>query len=356
MLRTSVPLLVVLGLATGCVDARLGGDDPPWTSWGDAAATERVPVRVASWNVQELGSSESRGFEALSTVLKRLDADVVLLNEIESSESAELEVLASGLGYDAAWLDVQPFGTLGNAVLYRLDVVDRAETDGFGTGEAYDDFFLSGAELAGEDALDLTREHVAAVFEVPGTAATLGVVGVHFKSGFDDDDEFRRTVDAQRAAQAAQVVSELADVVLVMGDINEEEDEAETSNEPSTWTQLPGGLPSSYDLGSDLAGRLGDGIPHDAYGPLEDAGFAPIDLAQRDGELGTRPSSGRRIDRLFADVASRGSGLRGEVYETRLDTPDMPGLADGDAEPEPTDVTRASDHLPLLVELRIAAE
>lgn len=330
-----LPLL----LLTACLDRRLGPEDPTWSPWPSSELAGRVPVRVATWNVEGLGVEGAFDFEATVRVLARLDADVVGLNEVLDEEGEALEALASRLGYDTVIHAAnQPFGDTGNAMLARLPLVEATTPDG--------------ASLSGDpSANDVTRRPVSARFEVPGTAAVLGVVGQHWKSGFEPVDDFRRAVDGARTAQAASALD--ATLRIVMGDVNAEPDQ---TYEPATWISLPDGLPPSYDLGSDLAARLGEeGLPASPYALLGEAGLTLVDAAQRDGTLFTRPTSERRIDIVFADDASRAAGLRTEVYDTRDDLPDQPGLADGGDRPELTDVNRASDHLPVLVELRVRA-
>lgn len=334
--------LGVLVLLVGCVDQYRLRDDPKWSAWDDVATFERVPVRVATWNIQELGQPDTVGFDAVVAVLRRLDADIVLLNEVVASEADALAALGAELGYPTvAQAEDQPFGDLGNAVLSRLPEVETT--------------FPDGATLSGQaGTLDLTRRPVVHTVTIPGTDRELTVVGVHWKSGFEPDDLYRRAVDAYRTAQIADLASS-SDYRLVLGDLNVEE--ADMPESPPVLVEAPAALSDSYRLGEDLqAIQDGAGLINDPYAILAGVGFLPVDLAQRDGELGTRPTSLRRIDRVLADGASQTAGLNGEVYNTRVEEPDFPGLADGTPKPDANDAARASDHLPVLVELRVRAD
>ncbi len=329
--------LPCLLLCVGCLDRREGPSDTAWEGWEEGRLEGRARVRAATWNVLELGEPGAFDYEATARVLRRLDADVVGLNEIVPDDASALDQLAEDLGYDVVIrLPVQPFGDTGNALLARLPLIDSATPD-------------AGDLSSDSDAEDMTRRPIVARFQLPGSAETLGVVVQHWKSGFDDADVFRRAVDGWRTAQAASGLDDA--YVLAMGDVNAEPDEVVV---PSVFTQAPGGLPGDFSLGADVEALLdGEGLVSQPYAAMADVGLRPTDAAQRDGSLATRPESGRRIDMVFSNDAVRGAGLQAEVYDSRDDTPEQPGLADGEPRPELTDVNRASDHLPVLVEFRV---
>lgn len=312
---------------------------PGWAGWSDAAAGSRVPVRVAAWNVETLGVSGAEGRAAVATVLRRLDADVVALSEIEERDRGDLVGFAAELGYDTVIVDDNPpFGTLGNALLARLPVVDAAVVDA--------------STLAGVEARDLTRNIVVVRVQEPGTGLEIAVVAAHLKSGFESVDVFRRAVDGLRLAQAADAV-EAADLALVVGDLNAEPDEIV---DPARWTEAPGDLPSSYRLGGDIVDVLrGPGVPGSPFVSLEKAGWRRLDLRQRDGDPGTRPTSGRVIDHVLVDARASRTPVRGEVYDCADDTPEQPGVADAGDPPAAAACPLASDHLPLVVELALPA-
>lgn len=338
----------------GCVEPRTIGEDAPDFDFGgedtpddtdetdvsvDTDRSETDPpgpsIRVATWNVEGLGAVGSREHEAVRSILRRLDADVVALNEITPEFGDDLADLAEALGYEAVRYEAdQPFGDLGNAILTRLRLV-RA-------------WLPDGADLAGESgARDVTRRPVVVTVEVPGTELQVAVVSQHWKSGFEPADAFRRAVDSARTLQAANLANGVV-ARVVFGDVNEQL--ADVPGDPAAFTSFPSGLENSYELGTDLLGRLrGDGIPNDPFRPFQDAGYTVIDAQQRDGNTATRPTSGRRID--WAMVNGRGVIVRSEVYDAQDDA--LPGLADGSPAPGYNDGNHASDHLPVLLELEL---
>jgi endonuclease/exonuclease/phosphatase family metal-dependent hydrolase len=294
--------------------------------------TDVAPVRVVTWNVQSLGATDSGEWTAVHDVLRRLDADVVGLNEIDDTDLGPLNDLAGRLGYDTLVVpSSNPFGDLRNAMLTRLEVVEER--------------VWTSAALSGDGgADDLTRLPVSV--EVRTEGAPLTVVVNHFKSGFDDDDEFRRTVDAVRTAQAAEQA--LTDAVVVMGDLNAEVQDG--TGFPSTFTGIPSGMPSGYWLGGDLYDEMvSAGIENNPFAPLLDAGLQVLDATQPDGREATREASGRRIDYLVVSGAVVAGAPITEVYDARDDADSALQLA---ADPPAREATvEASDHLPLVLEL-----
>lgn len=322
----------------GCGDPRtIGEDDPDWSSWDDAPTAERLPVTVATWNVQELGAPGTEDYESALRVIRRLDADVLGLNEIDESERTWLQELAEDAGYSTVVLPPdQPFGSIGNALLSRFDG-RRVETP-------------DGAALSEDPgAHDLTRRPVVFTAGIPGTDAELTVVVQHWKSGFEEADVFRRAVDAERTAQAAEL-GEASDFLIVMGDVNE--DLVDLEAEAQVFDALPEDLPGDYSLGDDLwADVQGEGLAYAPFGVLEALGLEPVDALQRDGESATRPTSGRRLDYVFASRAVRDARLETEVYDCRDEA--IEGLAVGTPVPGSNDCNHASDHLPVIVRFEV---
>ena len=326
----------------GCVEPASSDDPPAFEGWGDAPGPVTAPprvtldaVRVVAWNVESVGVLGGPSFLAAERILRRLDAELVCLNEVDDYELDELALLAGALGYETVLVPLDnPFGGLRNALLSRLPAVASA---------------MPTAQVLSDDgqANDVTRTPVAievALAEGEG-AGTLSLTCQHFKSGFDADDVFRRTVDVARTGQASALLS--ADVALIAGDFNAQLGDA---FEPGALTETPWGLPSSYRLGSDLALQLQDvGLTHSPFRELGNRGFEVIDAVQRDGDPATRPVSGRRIDYIAIQNTVVAYEALAEVYDP-LDE-GLEGLPmSGDAPPA-TDGALASDHLPVVVDL-----
>lgn len=332
--------LLIVGMAgAGCAERR-AVEAPAWDGWSDAPPPARVPLRVATWNVEGVGAADSPAWVALVDVLERLDADVVALNEVGEMEGADLDALAAELGYGEVVRDEDaPFGDLANALLSRVPVVGSE--------------VLTGGDLSGTAARDLTRSVVVARVQAPGSGAEVGLVAMHFKSGFEPVDAFRRAVDAERARQALSRLG-ASDVALALGDVNAEPGQR---FDPEVFEDEPAGLPETYALGADVAAVLSDGgLSSDPFEVLGTDGWTRLALRQRDGDEATRPTSGRIIDHVFVDGRADRIPVRGEVYGCDDDTPDQPGVADGDPLDNINSCLRAADHLPVVIELSLSAE
>ncbi len=285
---------------------------------------------VVGWNIEGVGDPDSGQFAAAVEVLEAIDPDVVALSEISSADDAEhLLALAAALDLDhIVQADGAPFGAMRMAVISRWPFVESA--------------VLDAATLSGDPAAnDLSRDIVIAVVEVPG-AAPLTVVPVHFKSGGANDDQFRRAVESRRTVQALGDLDPTRAPYVVLGDFNEEIDRVPRT--PEVFRDLPDDLPGAFRLGADLDDRLvAAGLLNDPFAPLLDpAGPAmtALDAATAAGHTGTRPSSGRRLDYALVSPALA-PDARAALYSS------------ADADPDDDASTAASDHLPVVVELRV---
>ncbi|HSN89726.1 MAG TPA: endonuclease/exonuclease/phosphatase family protein [Anaeromyxobacteraceae bacterium] len=208
-------LVPVLALSLACAPPL----PDPWAGERPGAF-----VRVATWNVHDLFDEEDRlvppgaadevlapaeveaKLDRLSAVLARLDADVVLLQEVENA--ALLERLADRAGYPEARLleGADPRG-IDVAALSRLPVL--AYLSHLGETDA------EGGPLWSRDCVEL---HVQA------GGRRLVLVGSHLVSRITDPDGDRR---AEQAARMRAIADEVAlvrpdAVLLAGGDLNDE--------------------------------------------------------------------------------------------------------------------------------------
>jgi endonuclease/exonuclease/phosphatase family metal-dependent hydrolase len=178
-------------------------------------------IRVATWNVHDLFDAVDRTSPpgeldevptveevdakllAVGAVLARLDADVVLLQEVENLPLAQALASASGYaearlvdGFDPRGIDV--------AVLSRLPVAG----------------YTSHLGETGPDGRPLwSRDCVEA-----GVGASVGglvVVGTHLVSLVTDPDGDRRRAQAARMREIADAASATGAIVLSGGDLND---------------------------------------------------------------------------------------------------------------------------------------
>jgi endonuclease/exonuclease/phosphatase family metal-dependent hydrolase len=284
-MRLAAPLAIAL---VACAPA---ADDPTRPSGGRL-------VRVVTWNVHDLFDAEDRvaapgaldtvpspaevdaKLDAIASVLARLDAEVVLLQEVETLALAE--ALAARAGYPQALLveGNDPRG-IDVAALSRLPVIA----------------YVSHAREP--DAGGVLWPRDCAELHVDAAGRRLVAVVTHLSSALSDDGT-RRARQAARLRAIADGLAASGAAVAAGGDLNDE--------------------PSS----PALAPLLADDAWRDA-----DAGLAPADSwTWSDG------SRRRALDHLLVPAAGPLAVLRTEV-------------ATG------ADVTAASDHRPVVVDLWI---
>lgn len=197
-------------------------------------------VRVATMNVYEgievAGDPER---EALEDVLGRIDADIVSLQEVRNADTtgspSNLDLLASALGYTHVFVaDGNDFDSINEVVLLSK----------FPFSSTHSIESPSGSR-------DITRVHVAAVVDVPGTNDDPMIIGLHLKCCFDPDDFFRRAVEMERIRFFLDDEGlDGADNVIVMGDYNLlGSDQLYSEADFNNFTTLP----LTYNLGSDIS-------------------------------------------------------------------------------------------------------
>jgi len=285
-------------------------------------------LRVATWNILRVDEPGSPQFEALLDIVLRIDADVLCLQEVGEGEESRLQELAVAGGYIDGLL--APFSGpdgvgIANACMSRTPVEDAA--------------YLWANWISPDDAArDLTRPFVRLRMQVPGSGRYVSIVTAHLKAGGGEVDRFRRMVEHVRLGQAAlNEYAEFPDnAVVILGDLNEREDPS-----PEVFDVLPSGLPSFYELGSDIALPL----TYEPARPLLDAGLTRVETSFDETFI---PDS-RRLDYVYAGTAEI---VAAEVYDACRDDRNEGVEKAGD----PLDCGQselASDHRPVVVDLRL---
>jgi endonuclease/exonuclease/phosphatase family metal-dependent hydrolase len=250
MLRAPIPLVLLALWLAAC------GPDPGSPRGGGVRPA--VHVRVATWNVQDLFDAEDRlvppgaddlvpselevsaKLSLVAAVLLRVDADLVLLQEVESR--AVLERLAVLASYPSARLvDGNDPRGIDVAVLSRLPLRGYVSHAG---------------DLGPDGRLLWPRDCIEARADARGR--TLVVVGSHFSSALSDGGT-RRAWQAARLREIADrsVTEEPSALVLAGGDLNDVPTAAALAPllEDGAWVDpAPVGTPTWY--GRSGAARL----------------------------------------------------------------------------------------------------
>ncbi|RMG45493.1 MAG: hypothetical protein D6718_07225 [Acidobacteria bacterium] len=327
--RPGAPSVLLLALAAFACRAATAPEPPPAES-----------IRVATYNVEGLGRPGSASWRALVAVLRRLGADLVLVQEItEDDGPRRVRRLAEATGYaDLALSEVHGTlsGGLRSACLSRSPIVESRS--------------WSAATLAGDPrANDIGRDILSC--RIRGRGADLVAVTVHWKAGGGAANDFRRRIEARRLGQAIDRLRRAAPqaALVVAGDFNED---PRFTGAGRTFRRIPPGLPPTFRLGADLRLPIG-GAP---FSELHKRGFRLVRAVREDApnEVVTHPPTRRRIDLLWVEERIRVE--RAVVYDgCRDDGVDDP--PPGDFMPlsgEPLDcaaTARAADHLPVAADL-----
>lgn len=314
--------------------------------FASSSALSTETLRIATFNVQEVGGFGTKQHNALKQVLARADADVVLVQEVTSSETSLLPSFASSAGYPFFALSGQSgtlSGNLQNAVLSRYPILSAVG--------------WSAAAISGDpQANDITRNILQATIQVPQVCQPVAVFTVHLKAGTGNTNRFRRAVELIRLEKVIQnYVSLHPDHhVLLGGDFNEDVADGPFGQ---TFNSLPSGLPQSYHLGNDISFP----VVYDPFvkiGQIAGLGLTMLDATHEDSTTNhaTRPSSGRRLDYVFRAIVGGPTALGDEVLysvaDNGVDDPPEGNWLRKTGSPLPSSTsTDASDHLPVFADV-----
>lgn len=326
-------------------------------------------LRVVTWNIQNgVGAPGSVGFTSVRETLERLAPDVIALQEVDAQHPtpsnaahfADLRRLLVSLGFDTTrthlatagdGFQAEPFaaGDFGNTsqcvVVASRHPITRSVQIGRGAAPGR----------------EMTRFPLAVTIEVPGAGRELTLVAVHFKQGETRADEFRRAVEAFRVREhvANAGLSGDDDLLLVVGDMNEEVNEPQASSFSVAGVEgghvFPDGsrLPAGYAPGPGVPDPLRYAVfPGSAF---EAVGLRLVPATQSDGTTDRTYiwAGDSRLDYVLAGNAAAAAGpLRAEVYHSGRESVGD-GLLKSPALPDPALSVRASDHLPVVVDLAI---
>lgn len=298
------------------------------------------PVRIATWNVLDVGEPGSQGYEAAYDVLARIGANIVAVQEVASdSDATYLVNLAVDLGYpNVTVAPGGPFGSDRTAIMADFPMQP---------GVSWTSAALSGDPAAN----DITRYILEAEVDVSGAGDWLSVIVTHWKSGSTNTDEYRRAIESTRISQVVHNIENEAQPYIVLGDVNQ--DIRDGALTPNIFTSIPADLPASFVTGADIQDLLiNAGLRNDPFAPIT-SGATMLDAKQVDGNYATRPESGRRLDYMFVNDRMTVQGT--QVYECADEG--ISGSLPLEGEPLPaTTCPLASDHLPVFADLDVASD
>lgn len=273
-------------------------------------AGAQTTIRIASYNIQALGTQGSTQWSRGISVLSRVGADVVGIQEVtQNSEVGLFPVFSAAAGYPYRALG-NTSGTLSGAL--RNGVLSMHPVVYFKSH--------SSADLSGDSqSNDITRDIFEAHIQVPGLSEVLGVFVIHLKASSGGTNRFRRTVELIRLAQAVNNFRSQNPNApyAILGDFNEDVGDGPFSN---SWTTEPSGLPQTYSLGNDISYPL-------SYAPftqiMAQTSALMADATQEDttNDYITRDASGRRLDYVLysGDLTNNGDEVYNSVRDDGID-------------------------------------
>lgn len=311
-------------------------DEPPAACGGRA-------VRVATFNVETVGEPGTQGFEALASVVERIDADVVCLEEVQFWETTSLFALADQTGYPDV-IQAQESPAIGGD--HTNACMSRAGLQLVGSYSGWD---LSSDDQANDVGRDILVVRVD-LGQGPAAPCHLGFVALHLKSGQEPLDWFRRQIEAERVAQAVALyrAEHPGDPMVILGDFNENLDDPALG---SVFTGVPEGLPPSYQVGSDIELPL----TYQPFTRLEGLGFTMVPATQEDSARDETWSDAVRLDY----VLHAGAELEGAVVYNACRDDGVDGTPAGAwlplaGDPLPCGMSDdASDHFPVVADLQL---
>ncbi len=309
--------------------------------------TEGRHVRVASYNIEDgIGQIGSANYTALTSVLVRLDADIIAFQEVYASEYDDWVALAAALGYDHTAL--APEGDISGT--QRTAYYSRFPIDSVH------------AVLSPPGASEMTRAVLRVVIDVPDAENPLVIWNAHKKAMGGELNHFRRAVETLRIVQDIETyrAANTAHVeFVVLGDMNADvytEDQSVLFTE-DWYEDNESDLPQSFVLGEDIDFPVYYyRFPDDRYEHVTGGLHRPVVRQQDRNSVYSfeNPSFISRLDYVLVSDALAARAPAGEIYYSGHDGTYAGLPKAGDPLPAVTSWT-ASDHLPIIIDLYMSA-
>lgn len=283
-----------------------------------------------------IGDPGTPDYNNVLAVLDRIDADVVALQEVHAADVAgnddDVDALAATLGYP--YIFVSPTT---NAFDTSLRVIFLSRHP-----------FISTVAVGSQaGAKEITRLFPTVKVDVPGTTRDPLLMAAHLKSGTSSEDRFRRAVEMRRLTDYLGTQGLTSDDnYIVMGDFN-------LSSTNKTFTALPSGLPSTFDLGADILLPITYSTNPLSY--FSSPSVTRLDPRQLNNSASTF-QSGSVIDLFLVSPAIAGRPFGTEIYNSTLDTSNIAGLTKSGSPLAAGTSAAASDHYALFADFELDAD
>lgn len=318
-----------------------------------APLAEGVGFRLATYNVGAhlviptdggpayfdygIGDPGGPDHDKVRDVLARLDADVVTLQEIHSTDVAgapdDVDALAASLGYGYSYVAPNT-----NAFDTSLRVIFLSRYP----------FLSTTAVGSPPGAKEVTRLFPVVKVDIPGTTRDPVILGLHLKSGTTPEERFRRAVEMKRVAGyfASQGLTN-DDNFILLGDFN-------PSSTNRTFTALPTGLPTTFSLGADLLFPITYSTnPLSYFTSNVPTRLGALQLNGSPSTYDTSRTTGPTLDLILVSSAIAGRPHATEVYNSTLDTSNNAGLRKNGSPLAATTSALASDHYAVFADLEL---
>jgi len=301
-----------------------------------------VGLRVVTYNIETnrneqgwpnfaLGDVGGVDFDSVAAILGRIDADVVALQEVHTSDinGGDLANLGAALGlpYIHAGSNTGNFDTS-----LRVVMLSRYP------------FLSADSIFSPAGAKEIARHGPAVLVDVPGTTADPLLISCHLKSGTGSDDRLRRAIEMRRLVEYLDGSGVLAsDNFIILGDFN-------PSGTNKVFDSLPSGLPSTYSLGTDVSFPVSYSTDMVSYF----SGLIPtrLDPRQLNGNDGTY-EFGQTLDLLLVSPGLAGRPYATEIYNSALDVSNAEGLSKAGSPLASTTSAEASDHYAVFADFEL---